>query len=649
MPAKKRNPLLFKIEILFFIGFLLFSSLILRLGFVQIVQGEDYKEKSEETNSTVYSWSSPRGKFYDRDGALLVSNRPIYSLTYLNSTGTTNEERQQLAEKLAHFLSINLDDLSERELKEYWAQTRQEESESKRTAGERSKLSEEEEYELLRERITDKDLSDLLRNELEVFAIKKILDRDLDSAKIIKEELTTEENAIINEHLAELPGVEVKLNSERQYEFGNTLRQLFGNIGQIPGEATDSYKSAGYELDDFVGTSFLEQQYEDLLRGVKETETFKKDAAGNIVDKGKTSEGEPGKNLILTVDMELQQKVEEIIEEELGKVEEAESAYVVMMEPTTGEILSIAGKKKNGKEFDDEAYGALYNAHAMGSVVKGATLLTGYETGVVSPGDTFLDAPIVISGTPVKKSYVNMGVINDLTALERSSNVYMFHIAMKIGNYDYELKEGFYNPEDAYTTMRNHFAQFGLGDKTGIDLPNEATGYNGGVQRLGNLMDFAIGQFDTYTPLQLAQYISTIANDGVRMQAHLLKQVREPEQDSNEAGRIIQEYTPTVLNTVEADATYIKRVQEGLRLVMNGSEGTAASSFENAEYEAAGKTGTAEVSDGNGGYDYNLTLAGYAPYENPEVAFAVVVPEIDEDNHTINKDIGRKILDAYWD
>lgn len=627
----------------------MFSILIIRLGKLQIVEGEAYAKESEETTTTVYSWSTPRGKIYDRNGNVLVENEAIFTLTYLNpSNEHTQQDRLELAQKIAAMIDVSPENVKERDKKDYWIFTRKEEAYAKLTPEEQKNLDDTEEYKLLLERITDEDLATISSEEMEVLAIKREMDVDSSSIKRIKTGLTTKEMAIINERLEELPGFEVKVDSTRKYMYGDTLRQLFGNVGQIPEEEADSYKSDGYEMSDLVGTSFIEQQYESLLRGTKEKQTYVQDKTGALVE-GEVTPGESGKDLILTVDLDLQQEAEKIIEEELKKDSGASEAYAVVTNPQTGEILAIAGKSETSGAIADETYGALYNSYAMGSAVKGATVLTGYETGVISPGDTFLDSPIKITGTPTKKSYVNMGTINDLTALERSSNVYMFHIAMKIGNYNYAEKEGFDTPDEAYATMRKYFNQFGLGVETEVDLPSEATGYNGGVQQLGNLMDFAIGQFDTYTPLQLAQYVSTIANDGKRVQPHLMKEVREPDHESGESGEVIEEFETNVLNTLDMDPSYIERVQEGFRRVMTGSKGTATSYFKGVTYSPAGKTGTAQVSDGNGGYNYNLTLVGYAPYDNPEIAISVVVPNAENDSSGINKYIGKRILDFYFE
>lgn len=643
---KKNKTTKFRLNALFFTVFTLFAILILRLGFVQIVNGEEYRKASAATTITNYTWNAPRGTIYDREGRVLVENDPIYTLTYTDSADQSDRSTYEIAEKLASIVEVDISKVKDRDKKDYWMMKNSSGALEKITEQELAELEDHEIYSLQLERITDEEINSLNDEEIEVYKIKSILDSSSASVKRIKEGLTTEEFARVNEHLDDLPGIDVKLDSQRKYVYGDTFKQLFGSIAQIPEESAALYTSAGYDLSDLVGKSFLELQYESVLKGTKEEQSYTQDRTGSVTDSVTTKIGQTGKDLVLTIDMDLQQQVDAIVEEEMAKETTAEAAYVVMMNPKTGEILSLSGKRRDGTTISDETYGTIYNSYAMGSAVKGATVLTGYETGVISPGDVFLDAPITI-GSTTKKSWKTMGLINDLTALERSSNVYMFHIAMKIAGYDYSTKTGFSDPETAYETMRNYFAQFGLGVETGIDLPSEGTGYNGGVRRLGNLMDLAIGQFDTYTTLQLAQYISTIANDGYRMQPHLMKEIRNPDHTSEESGEVIREFESNILNRISMSQEYIERVQEGFHRVMSGSQGTAASSFRGVSYDPAGKTGTAQVWNGSG-YNYNLTLVGYAPYDNPEIAMSVVVSNVGNGNSTINKTIGRRILDAYF-
>jgi cell division protein FtsI/penicillin-binding protein 2 len=232
----------------------------------------------------------------------------------------------------------------------------------------------------------------------------------------------------------------------------------------------------------------------------------------------------------------------------------------------------------------------------------------------------------------------------------------MFLTAIKIGGGKYTPNAPLRLRDNTFTIMRNSFSQFGLGVPTGIDLPNESIGFKGQSTLPGFALDLAIGQYDTYTPLQMVQYVSTIANGGFRMKPHMLKEIRQPslEPEDNGQGQIIYSNLPTVLNKVEMNSSYIERVQEGFRRVMQVPKGTAYGNFSSAPYKPAGKTGTAETFyDGpdqkyRGKSTYNLTLIGYAPNKNPEVAFSIVVPWV-SDKDQVNKIIGRRILDKYFE
>ncbi|TLS36302.1 peptidoglycan D,D-transpeptidase FtsI family protein [Pseudalkalibacillus caeni] len=646
---KKKSHVPFRLNVLFVFVFVLFSALILRLGVIQIVKGEEYERVTEQTENVTAKSSAPRGKMYDRYGRVVVDNEPVFSLTYIKTKGNNQDERLNIANKLADFISKDTKELTERDLKDYWILTRQEKAKAKLTEEEWKKYESGEAYQLQLDRISKDDLEEITESELEAAAIKRAMDSGYAlSSQTIKKGLTREEIAVISENLAELPGVDIQADSERKYPYSDTMKTLFGNLGQIPKETIDYYIARDYDRNDEIGISFLEAEYEELLRGKKTKRKYITDKAGNPIGDPETIEGQRGNDLVLSVDIELQQAVEQVLEEEIKKARaegnpSLDRAYVVMMDPNTGEILSMAGKELTQDGFVNRSFGAINDAYEMGSAVKGATVLTGFQYNVINPGTVLLDTPLYFPGTPTKKSYVTMGSINDLTALQRSSNVYMFRIAMMLGNHNYVPRQGGSYDPNAYNKMRESFSQFGLGIETGIDLPGEGTGYNGGVQRLGNLLDLAIGQFDTYTPLQMVQYISTIANGGYRIQPHFLKEIREPTEGDQLSKNVMYQYEPKVLNRIKMDKSYIERVQQGLWMVMNTSRGTAAHYFEGAEYSPAGKTGTAQVGD-----NYNLTLVGYAPSTEPEVAFSVVVPNIDHE-HGINKYISRRILDKYFE
>ncbi|MDD1505456.1 penicillin-binding protein 2, partial [Lysinibacillus sp. CNPSo 3705] len=420
---------------------------------------------------------------------------------------------------------------------------------------------------------------------------------------------------------------------------------------------------------------YIEAQYEDLLQGQKSVVKNITNKKGQVVDTVTTYEGEPGKDLVLTLDSELTAATEKIVEQELLKLKSGgassllDRAFLVMMDPNTGDILSMVGKKieknpETGKnEVVDYSYGTFTTAYEAGSAVKAATLLTGYKLGAITPSTVLGDEPIWLKGTDAKKSIFNRSgyiSMNGLRALEQSSNVYMFKTALLINGTPYSYGMPLRLNDDTFPKMRNSYAQFGLGVNTGIDLPNEVSGVQGptGPAYGGKALDLAIGQYDTYTPLQLAQYISTVANGGYRIQPHVVKEVREPSKDGQSLGQLVTEIGPTILNQIDNSQSEINYVKQGLRRVYTGAYGTAKRQFANAPYTAAGKTGTAEVMYYGdlrqywGKYSLTYTHVGFAPYENPEIAYAVVIPWASTNPgqpFSANSEIARKAVDKYFE
>ncbi|MGE6206338.1 peptidoglycan D,D-transpeptidase FtsI family protein [Guptibacillus hwajinpoensis] len=646
---EKRSYLPFRLNILFLFVFLLFSVLIFRLGYLQLAKGEDFQRQVEETDKVEAKTASPRGMMFDRYGRVLVDNKPTFSVTYTKTQGTTQQEKLEVANRLSEFIEKNTEKVTDRDLKDYWIITRQKEARAKLTEKDINELSDKDAYQLQLDRIEDSELNTISQEELEVAAIKREMDGGYAlSSQTIKQDLTKEEIAEVSEHLSDLSGVEVSANAIREYPYGESIKTLFGNTGQIGEKEVDNFLQRGYGLDDNVGTSFLEKQYEDYLKGQPSKTKFVTDKDGNPIGQPEEISGSRGGDLVLTLDMELQQSVDKILKEE---IQEARSegnyslkrAYAVMMEPKTGEILAAGGQELTEDGYKDRSYGAFMDAYAMGSTVKAATVLTGFHYDAIQPNTYFYDTPLYFPGTEPKKSYVNMRSINELTALQRSSNVYMFNIAMNIANHKYKKNQGGPFDLEAYSKMRNMFSQFGLGVSTGVDIPSEGVGYKGESKILGNLLDLSIGQFDTYTPIQMVQYISTVANNGKRMEAHLLKEVHASNNGDELSNNVLYQYTPNVMNRVNVSQRYFDIVQKGLWMVTHTEQGTA-NFFKNKSYNPSAKTGTAEFGENN----YNLTLVGYAPSDNPEVAFAVVVPDIDRTNE-INHDISERIMDKYFE
>ncbi|MDR4888948.1 penicillin-binding protein 2 [Fredinandcohnia sp. QZ13] len=672
MIKKKKSHVPFRLNMLFFAVFLLFSALILRLGVVQIVHGEKFQKEVEKTENEIVNLPVPRGKIYDKNGNVIVDNKALNAITYTRARDTKQEAVLEVAETLATLIDMKTDKVTERDLKDFWMLKYPDEAkekvqeELKKVENGEIELSSKEIYKLQIERITEKDLEKITEPELEVAAIFREMTKGYALVpQIVKNEnVTPEEYAVVSENLENLPGVNTTTDWVRDYKYDFTLKSILGRISEtdegLPSEKLDYYLARGYNRNDRVGLSYLEAQYESVLHGQKaKVENVIK---GNAVQETiLISEGQRGSDLVLTIDMELQKAVEQILEEQMlahkqmRNTQYLDRAFVVMMNPNTGEILSMAGKVytkgEDGKMgFQDYALGTMNAAYEMGSTIKGATMLTGYDTGVIDIGSMYYDTPIRIKGTPTKSSWKNLGPTNDLKALEMSSNVYMFRTFLDLAGGRYVPGQSISIDYGAFQTARNYFSQFGLGVKTGIDLPGEASGYPGPLFGPGLLMDLAIGQYDTYTTLQLAQYVSTIANDGYRMQPKIVRQIHQPTMEENELGPIQKPFEPTVLNKVDIDQKYFDRVQQGFKLVFQGANGTARSVFAGKPYNPAGKTGTAQ-SFINGIEAVNSTLVGYAPFDNPEVAFAVVIPYAYYGNtsHNMNLKVGEAILDKYFE
>ena len=686
--VKLQSNTVFRMNILFFIIFLLFSLLILRLGFLQIVKGEDYARAIARTEEVPVNTSVPRGRIFDSEGRIQVGNKPVNAITYTAMQTTKREEMLIVAKELAKLIEKDDDKVTLRDKQDFYIQLNTESTSKKVTDEEKAAIAAEDITEkekqgkldaLVRDKITDEELASLSAEELEILAIYREMTSGYALApQMIKNEgVTAEEFASVSERLTDpkLKGVNTvtdwkRIKSSDLTILGSTTTPETG----IPASKLDYYLARDYSRNDRVGTSFLEQQYEEVLQGQKSVVKNITDGKGSVIETIPVDEGEAGKDLVLTIDSELQSELEKIVEDKLLQLKAGPSsklvkdAYLVMMDPQTGEVLSMVGKRlgkdEDGKQvINDYAFGSFTASHEMGSTIKGATLLTGYSQDAVELNEVQIDEPLKFAGTALKKSIFNTRAFNripmtDLMAIERSSNVYMFKIALKIAGAEYQYNRGLYVSPESFATMRNSFAQFGLGVKTGIDLPNEASGYTGGTAPGTMLLDLAIGQYDTYTPLQLVQYISTIANDGYRMEPHVVKEIREATRDGESLGPIETIVEPKILNRINNTQEEIEQVQQGMRNVYTGSSGSARAQFSDAPYTAAGKTGTAEVyffekdHEMNGEYAINIAHVGYAPYENPEIAYAVVIPYVTTDPNNVpkaNNEIARAAADKYFE
>ena len=652
--------------------FVLFLVIGLRLYQVMLRDEQKYEEQLQSLAMTVVEGTSaPRGRILDRNGKVIVDNKAVRTITYQKDKERSTDEEIELAYTVSAHLNLTYDRLSESMKREFFVAKNPEEM--------KKRISEDEWDQLEQRKLTSDDIANLQLKRVTSEELDAFSEEDKKAAylyylmntgytydeKVIKDEdVTPEEYAYIAENNANLAGFNTKLDWERVYPYGDVFRTMLGNVSTIPSEEKDVYLKQGYALNDRVGVSYLEKQYEEYLRGKKATYQVL-----NRHELALLEEGKRGNDIVLTIDIDLQQQLETILDEEIlatkgqPNTQYYNRSFAIIQDPNTGEILAMAGRQavddgNGGYKMIDYTAGILTSPMTSGSVVKGASMLVGYNTGVIKPGDYQVDECVKIAGTKEKCSWRTLGRINDIDALALSSNVYQFKIAMKVAGSTYQYNAPFVITNNAWEIYRNTFHEFGLGVKTEIDLPVESLGYSGKNDTPGLLLDFVMGQYETYTPIQLSQYISTIANGGKRMQPHLLKEVHAASEDES-LGDVIYTFEPNVLNTVQTETAYLNRVKEGFHAVTTYSYGLGRD-YIDVSHDPSGKTGTSQSStdtDGDGINDtetVSTAFIGYAPTSQPKMSITVTSPDstIENPNNSystlVTRRISKRASDAYF-
>ncbi|QSY52879.1 peptidoglycan D,D-transpeptidase FtsI family protein [Staphylococcus simiae] len=638
-----QNTINKRINFIFGVIIFIFAIMILRLGYLQIAQGSHYKQIIKSDENITVNESVPRGRILDRNGKVLVDNASKMAITYTRGRKTSQSEMLDTAEKLSKLIKMDTKNITDRDKKDFWIQLHPKKAKELMTKEQSllldGSISQEQYDKQLRSKISKKQLDDLSKKDLQVLAIYRQMNAGsvLDPQMIKNEDVSEKEYAAVSQQLSKLPGVNTSMDWDRKYPYKDTLRGIFGDVSTpsegLPKELTEQYLSKGYSRNDRVGKSYLEYQYEDVLRGKKKEMKYTTDKSGKVISSEVINPGARGNDLQLTIDIDLQKEVESLLDKQISRLrsmgaKNMDNAMIVVQNPKNGDILAMAGKQisKSGK-LTDYDIGTFASQFTVGSSVKGGTLLAGYQNNAIKVGEKMVDEPLHFQGGLTKRSYFNKNghiTINDEEALMHSSNVYMFKTALKLADSSYY--SGMPLPTDiteAAQKLRKGLNQVGLGVKTGIDLPNETKGQ---IEPLtnnpGNYLDLSIGQYDTYTPLQLSQYVSTIANNGYRIQPHLGMTIHDST-NKDELGPVKRKIKGNVLNKVNNSEEEIKEEQQGFKMAFNNKDGTGYASFKDTVVPSAGKTGTAEVFQ-DGEPRVNSTYIGYAPIDNPKLAFSIV-------------------------
>ena len=524
-----------------------------------------------KTKKLVSIDDSLRGNIYDKNGILLVGNKKVYNLAYHYNE---NEDTFEILEFIQNNFNINKDEF-----------------------------------------------------------LKKVNNSYKYEDIILKNNLTENEVSLVLN--SDVKGLFIKESFERFYPYKDTLKNVLGSVGHIQKENKNYYLKKGYKLYEKVGISGLEREYEEYLKGTNAKYKVNNDNSLTLI-----SHGKKGSDLYLSIDINLVNEINTIIKEELVKAKKhlntqyLNDAFVIVGNPKTSEVYSLNGQRYlNDNTFTDISLNNINSAFTMGSVVKGATISVGYKYNLIEKGKKILDGCVKLKNKTEKCSFKELGYLDDVSALKMSSNYYQFLIAISLLGKKYTPNMDLNASEKEFNIYRDMLSSYGLGIITGIDLPNEKPGLKGNIISDDLLLNLAIGQYDTYTPIELFNYINTLAMKGKRISPSLVNEIKNND-------FIIFKNKHEVVDNVQISNDDFNQIHKGFYEVMNNGTGLG---FMNKNLLPAGKTGTSESfidTDNDGKIDtktLTLTMAGFFPYDDPKISLIVVCPNTSHNNGK-NKD-----------
>ena len=662
-----------RLNLLFAIVILLFMTIIGRLLYMQVLNKDFYETKLASASQTRVTTGSARGEIYDAAGKPLVENTVKQVVAFTRSNKMTATDLKDISTKLLAYVTVSSPDLTERQMADYYLadpavykKTVEALPKDKRFDSDGNQLSEAQLYNNAAESITSDQLN-YSEDEKKVIYLFNQLNAvgNFATGTIATDPLNDSQVAVIASISKEMPGISISTSWDRKI-LETSLSSIVGSVSSekagLPAEEAEAYLKKGYSLNDRVGTSYLEKQYEETLQGKRSVKEIHLDKYGNMESVDTIEEGSKGNNIKLTIDLAFQDSVDALLKSyfnsELGNggAKYSEGVYAVALNPKTGAVLSMSGLKHdlNTGELTQDSLGTVTNVFVPGSVVKAATISSGWENGVLSGNQTLTDQPIVFQGSAPIYSWYKLAYgsfpITAVEALEYSSNAYMVQTALGIMGQTYQpnMFVGTSNLESAMGKLRSTFGEYGLGSATGIDLPDESTGFVPKEYNFANFITNAFGQFDNYTPMQLAQYVATIANNGVRLAPHIVEGIYD-NNDKGGLGELIQAIDTKEINKVNISESDMAILHQGFYQVSHGTSPltTGRAFSDGATVSISGKTGTGESYVAGGQEANNTNAVAYAPTENPQIAVAVVFPHNTNLTKNVGPAIARDIINLY--
>lgn len=567
----------------------------LRVFYLDVIRGEYYSELSRGNRIRSLVIKAPRGKILDKFGSALVSNIPSMDVAIIPSDLPEEyAQRKLLAQALAGVLHMEEGDVET--------------------------------------------------------AIESQNRKSLDPV-LLKENISQDEALILAERAKSLPGISVENTAIRQYENSVMFSPIIGYDGKITRE--EMAKNPGYSMTDYIGKTGLEKYYEKELKGKNGARQVEVDSLGNIKKNLGSIDPQAGNDLILNINEELQKKLYDSM---AGVLEQTgtKTAAAIAIDPRNGAVLAMASlpsydnnlfaqgiSNDDYKKIVSDENLPLFNRVISGEYPPGSTLKPAVAAAALSEGtineDTKVNdnSGVINIGAWHFGDWKTHGTMDVRSAIAQSCDVFFYSVGGGYGNI----------PGLGMDRMKKYENLFGLGNPTGVDLPGESTGFIPSEQwklekigerwYVGDSYHSSIGQgFITATPLQLVNYIAAVANSGTLYEPHIVSQIKK-------SGGSSEAVSPKIIRQNFISESVMKIVREGMRQTVTGG---TAQTLKDLPVPAAGKTGTAEF--GGEGKTHGWFVS-FAPYDNPEIAMAVLV-EGGGEGHSTAVPITKDVLEWYF-
>ena len=679
----KSEQVNFRFNIVTILAYAIGIVLIVQLFNLQVINGESYREQSNTRLSRVSTIKAARGSILDRSGNELAGVKTENNIE-IYKTNISNDELNEAALNLVNLMNqyqISYTDnfpisinpftftISGDELSKFKKKFKIEENADAETVFYKVK----DKYQIKNDNIED------IRK---IIAIRYIITTKGYSATksiTIATNVSDEVVAQISERNSDFPGISIETKAARTYLAGSMAAHVIGYTGKIKEEEYKANKD-DYDIDDIIGKTGIEYVFEKYLKGTDGEKQKEMAVDGTITGEYVSKNAIAGSDVVLTIDSNLQKTTEESLENCINKIKnggfsqryDAQGGAAVVMNVNTGEVLATASyptyepqwfvggiSQENWAYLRDDTRHpqlnkAIQSTYAPGSTFKMVTAIAGLETGVITTKEKINDTGIYKKYNSEWKCWYytsyhrGHGYQNVTQALQHSCNYFFYETGDRMG----------------IDNLSKYALHFGLGNKTGIELPNEKSGVaasketyakirNGATMGPGDTLNASIGQGDNnFTPMQIAKYISSIANGGTVVNPTIIKSVLNS--DGTEVSKDeIRKYTNEKLGIVDTDDGItisdesIEVAKEGMRMAASEAGGTAYNIFKNFNIEVAGKTGSAEAGkDSNGNDLVNAWFVCFAPFDNPEVAVVVMIENGGHGNYAA--EVARYVLIQYF-